>query len=253
MRDDALTLGALAAGAACVAALAHEAVGHGTACLIEGGRVTLLTATFFGCEGGGVLTDMAGPFGGLTAGLVALLVQNRFRSAAWRYFCAMLAAFSLCWFAGGFVYSPLTGHGDHATVAYQLRAPDIWRVASLITGIVLYGLFQPLMVRGFRRIAAPDDPPGMLSRRVGVGQAAGAVGLGLAGFGYPDSLLLGALQGFLAIGLAAVPMWLAVASVARRRERQGISVARSRSWIVSMTALWIAFVAIQGTNLLGGG
>ena len=251
MRDDALTLGAIAAGAACVAAFAHESVGHGVTCLTEGGRVTLLTATFFGCEGGGVATYMAGPLAALAAGLLALAIQPRLSAPAGWYFCAMLAAFCLCWFAAGFVYAPITGHGDHAVVAAQLGMPDIWRVILLITGIILYGLFQPLMVRGFRRIAAPDDPRRLLTRRVAIGHVAGAVALALTGLGFPGSPALGALQGFLAIGLAAVPMWLAVASVARRRERWGAPVSRNWPWIASMSTLWALFVIVQGTGLLG--
>ncbi|WP_109809161.1 hypothetical protein [Sphingosinithalassobacter portus] len=251
MRDDALTLGAVAAGAACVAAFAHESVGHGATCLIEGGRITLLTTTFFGCDGGGVATLLAGPLICLATGLLALAIQRRLMSAAGRYFCAMLAAFSLCWFAAGFVYAPIAGHGDHAAIADMLGAPDIWRVASLIAGIILYGVFQPLMVRGFRRIAARDDAPGYLARRVAIGHVAGALALALAGLGFQASPILAALQGFLAIGLAAVPMWLALASVARSRQRLGAAVPRNWTWIASMSAIWAIFVLVQGTDLLG--
>ena len=45
--DDRLTVFAIAILAGCIATAAHEAVGHGTACIVLGGTITRLTSVYF--------------------------------------------------------------------------------------------------------------------------------------------------------------------------------------------------------------
>jgi hypothetical protein len=79
--DDWLTLLAIGAAAASLAAFAHEAAGHATGCLLIGGRVMLLTSINFRCQGATWVTDAAGPIGNLLPA-VGALVLLRLR-AAW--------------------------------------------------------------------------------------------------------------------------------------------------------------------------
>ena len=48
-QDDAATIAAAAIIAACLTTIAHEALGHGGACLASGGRIVLLTSVYFEC------------------------------------------------------------------------------------------------------------------------------------------------------------------------------------------------------------
>src|SRR5215470_6235351 len=47
--DDGATLAALGIAAYLIADVLHEVVGHGTACLMSGARITLLTSVYFRC------------------------------------------------------------------------------------------------------------------------------------------------------------------------------------------------------------
>jgi hypothetical protein len=59
--DDSATVIAAGILAATLAAVCHETLGHGLGCVIDGGRVTLLTSIWFRCHGATSLTDAAGP------------------------------------------------------------------------------------------------------------------------------------------------------------------------------------------------
>ncbi|WP_426029831.1 hypothetical protein [Caulobacter sp. DWP3-1-3b2] len=98
-RDDTVTLAAIGVVAACLAATAHEAVGHGGACLAVGGGVALLSNVFFRCQGGAPIVDLAGPLGNLGMALVALagLLVWRGAGQASKLFLTALLAFSAFW------------------------------------------------------------------------------------------------------------------------------------------------------------
>ncbi len=53
-----------------IANISHEAVGHGGACLIAGGKITLLTSVYFRSKVHSYVTDAFGPLANLAAGLL---------------------------------------------------------------------------------------------------------------------------------------------------------------------------------------
>jgi hypothetical protein len=59
--DDAATLGAIGVAAYLLADVAHEAIGHGLACLAHPGHITLLTSVYFRCSIRSQLVAVAGP------------------------------------------------------------------------------------------------------------------------------------------------------------------------------------------------
>jgi hypothetical protein len=137
-RDDLATLCAIGVLSAMVAAMAHEAVGHGGACVASGGEITLLSVIWFRCSAGGALIDLAGPIAGLIGGLGGLAL------AAWqprsalrvRLFGLLLGSFGLFWFAAQLVSQVFPGLDDWQVAATW---PLELRVAAVSSGVVIYG------------------------------------------------------------------------------------------------------------------
>lgn len=91
-------LGMLAFVCACIA---HEAVGHGGACLASGGRIVLLTSVCFRCQPGLPLVDAAGPLANLAVAGAAWFALARFPlSATTRLLATFVLAFNAMWGAG---------------------------------------------------------------------------------------------------------------------------------------------------------
>ncbi|MFT4246879.1 MAG: hypothetical protein QM581_02420 [Pseudomonas sp.] len=138
-----VTLCALSVMAFVTACVAHEAIGHGLACLATGGKVTLLTSVYFRCHPSVPFVDAAGPLMNLVAaGLSALAVRRCSQSSHARVFWALLLAFSGLWGAGYSIYSAIADTGDLAFVLRDLSLEPkwIWRIFLGISGIVLYRL-----------------------------------------------------------------------------------------------------------------
>jgi hypothetical protein len=146
-------LGAIAFVFACVA---HEAIGHAGACLLTGGKVELLTSTFFRCRPGSRLADAAGPI--MNSGLAAIaffLLRARKRSATARAFLALMVAFNAMWGFGYLSYSAVTGVGDWAFLIGSDGPSQswAWRILIALVGVWLYA--------GAMRVIAPHLPSGL--------------------------------------------------------------------------------------------
>lgn len=66
--DDLATVVAADVLAATLADICHETIGHGLDCLVDAGRIVLLTSIWFRCHGATSLTDAAGPLASLMFG-----------------------------------------------------------------------------------------------------------------------------------------------------------------------------------------
>ncbi len=146
MRDDAITVGAVAIIAMSVATAAHEAAGHGGACLLLGGRITLLTSAYFHCAVESIFVSPAGPLGNFAAGFAGWaalrLLPASFPRAT--LFSLLVSAFSFFWAFAYLVSSLATNNGDYA-IAFRdfLGNHDmLWRIGGIITGAALYLLFS---------------------------------------------------------------------------------------------------------------
>jgi hypothetical protein len=113
-RDDLTTVIAIAALAACTSDLAHEALGHGGACLLAGGHITLLNNAFFKCSTFGRYVAGAGPLGNITAGIIAYLAQGIIpaQRPALRLYALFVMSFSLYWEAGYLIQAMIKSSGD---------------------------------------------------------------------------------------------------------------------------------------------
>ena len=241
------TLVAIAAFAFIIACVAHEAIGHGGACLAVGGRITLLTSVYFHCTNGGPLTDAAGPLMNLVVGTACwLYLRTRFVSSNLRLFLAFAMAFNLFWGAGYFILSAITNTGDWAFVLRDLalEPPWAWRLLMGSVGFLFY-------VLSTRAVAAclPPRPPLIAPYLV-----AGAVSCGAALF-FPGPVLSAIREAAQESLGASVGLLVLANRNARRAQLQSsvLLVPYSTRWLLSSILVTIAFFLLLGRGFGAAG
>jgi hypothetical protein len=253
-RDAPFTVCAIAAAAACLAAVAHEALGHGGACLATGGRITQLTSVYFQCEPGGWRIAVFGPIGNLVTALVAWLALRaapKDRAPGWRLFLVLLFAFSLFWFAGYLLYSAATGEGDNAIVARALVGDPTWRwtVPASVAGVVLYAIGIAGVARASRPLRAPGQR--RTSRLWRLSWLAASASACIAAVTYvPDPI--GALgQAALEIGAASLPLLVMKPRTRPDAQPEAAAppIAPGPRWILTGVMVFLAFVLTLGRGL----
>ena len=162
VRDDLLTVIAIAMLAACTTDFAHEGIGHGSACLLSGQRISLLNNAFFHCSDFGRYTALAGPLGNLTAGLIAFAVQGTIPAhrPALRFYALLVMSFSLFWEAGYMIQAMIKDGGDSVFAYRELIGPETLRVraVAVVIGVMAYFLFVQML--RFRAAVFANAPGG---------------------------------------------------------------------------------------------
>ena len=242
--DHLPTLCAIGVLAAMAAALAHEAVGHAGACLLQGGEVALLSVIWFRCVGGGTLADLGGPLGGLAGGLAGLAL------GAWcppsavraRLFGLVLAAFALFWFSAQLVSDAFTAGDDWGAFAAATRLPDSWRIVGATAGMLAYATTIGLVRLLCKAIGGGAPGRG----RYLIPYVAGALALiGCAAIRPHDG---SALETARAVALAPLGyVWAA----SRRTPDQagGAGVTRSLGWMATAMIGLAAYAALFGPGV----
>lgn len=226
-----LTVIAIAVLAAAGATVAHEALGHGGACLVAGGSILRLSSVFFRCAPGLPVVDAAGPLGNLVAGGVALLAFRRRP----HLFLLLFASLNLFWFAGYLLYSAVLQIGDWAFVARDLGLGGWWRAAAACSGTILY----IATLRWIARSPLGIDRPTFVCAWC----AATACALLAAAFD-PSDPLAAMKDGGLEIGGASIGLLFA------RTRAAPIAVTPSRAWIAAGSIGFVLFVATLGRGIL---
>lgn len=242
--DDPATLVAVGVLAATLAAAAHEALGHGGACLAQGGEVTLLTSIYFHCRGAGDLTDAAGPLGSLAFGAAAFGALRAWprADAALRLFLATCAAVGLFWFFGQLARDAALVVDDWAFAARS--APVGWTLAAL--GVLGYAATVRLLAAPTQALAGASRRETL--RRLLVPWAAAAASAMLAGALWRGDRPAGVWEGFLTLGVAPLGYLLDVRRAARQPS-PGAAIPRSWPWILAAAAAYAAFALTQGLGL----
>lgn len=245
--DDRATLLVIAILAACTSAIAHEALGHGTACLLAGGHITLLNNAFFTCTGGGRYTALAGPLGNLAAGLIAFAAPAFMapKRSALRLYALLVMAFSLYWEAGYLIQAMIKDQGDSVFAYRDLVGPEnlAVRIAAVALGVLAYGL----MTRMVRLRAAPfADAPGRLQGLLRPAWVGGVVAMVLAGSLYSPDRLGAAKDAGLSL-VASFPLLFARAPV--RPAPGAAALARNPRLILVGLAAFVAFALSMGRGM----
>jgi hypothetical protein len=167
-RDDMATVIAIAAMAACTSDVAHEAMGHGSACLLSGAQITLLNSAFFQCSHFGHYVAVSGPLGNLTTGLIAFLAQNVIpaRRPGLRLYALLVMSFSLFWEAGYLIQAMITDSGDSVFAYRELIGPEnaTVRIVAVAIGIAAYFLFARMLTFGAAAFASAPGRVALLLR-----------------------------------------------------------------------------------------
>ena len=142
---DVVTVLAISAVVYVTAALCHEALGHGLACLLVGSRPDAFSTSWFDWDqssaepwavravaaGGTVANLLVGSM------LLALLYWFSPRSGSWYYFLWLGAAVNLFQGGGYLMTSPGFGFGDWYAFVKGLQPEIVWRVVLSIVGVLI--------------------------------------------------------------------------------------------------------------------
>ncbi len=240
-RDNWMTVAAIAILAACASTVAHEAIGHGSACLAGGGHVTQLTSVYFHCSRGNPWIDGAGPAGNLVAGVLAALALGGVSPAAAkaRLLLTLVMAFSLFWEAGYLLASFVLGHGDWIGALAWVGPPDAARPVAFVLGLCLYGLATPLVARAMAPFGSRAPA---LARTAWV---AAALATSLAALLYAPDRTGAAGQAALEIGAASWPLLMM-----RTRGGEAPSpIGFSPAWFIAGVVVVAVFAATLGRGL----
>lgn len=242
-RDDTTTVVALAILSGCGAVVAHEALGHGSACLLSGGRITQLTSVYFACSRGNIWVPLGGPIGNLATGLLSWLALASLMPHARRarVFFVLLMAFSFFWAAGYLLYSMVLGVGDYAIAIRE--ALGSLPLSLRIGGILLAGAFYAVAIR-ITAAETRDFRPALLR----LSWTGASAAICLAGLAYAPDRSAAFVQSALELGAASLPL-LGIARRIEPRLGRSLTVARSQTWIGAAIFAYAAFVLTLGRGL----
>ncbi len=164
-------LAALGILAYAASTMTHEALGHGSSCLLVGGRSTLLTPWMQTCEFPAeprMVVKAAGPAVQFGAGLIASLILHlpALRSTTTRYFLWLLVVFNLLISTSYVAFSGFTHFGDAAELIAGHQPRLAWHISLVLIGAVTYFLAMQLSARELRRFAGLDFRQARLFRLV---------------------------------------------------------------------------------------
>jgi hypothetical protein len=246
-KDNVATVAAIGLLAYVSADIAHHALGHGAACLAQGGWIRSLSSVYVDCSLTGTAIDLACPFANLVIGLAAVLgirIVRRTSTAAQLFFI-LAAAFNLLWFALQLVFSAATRTDDWAWAMQEFHIREPVRYVMIAVGALLY----VLTVRFIGSQMSPFACPRARAKII-VGAAwltAGAIACATAAFDHhaaaailrhaaPQSLLL-------SIGLLLVP---ARAARLASSDDAAAAVTRSVRWILVAMLIGAASLTFLG-------
>ena len=257
---DLLTVTAIALVAYAASNVAHEAVGHGGACVALGGKPHVLSSVHFDCGEEAISAlarrgvAAAGTIVNFTAGaigLVAFKATSPVRKPHISYFLWLFTTLNLLMGAGYVLFSGVGNIGDWADAASGTVSPFIWRPAMTVLGGALYFLFARRSGHWLGALVGSDDPSMRRSRRLSVpAYVAGGLLFCLSGLFNPVGPNLIAISAAAAsFGGASGLLWLTQFTRGSTRSAEPAELERSYAWIVGGCIASAIFVGILGPGL----
>jgi len=235
-KDDVPTLLAVGVLVSVVASLAHEALGHGVGCLLDGGHITLITFLVFRCAGAGALADGGGPVGVIVMGCLALAtaVMARHRPTLLRLFLFTFGTLALLWVCGQVIEEAFDGSDDWGHVATDLGWPHSRHLIAGVLGVLGYGAIMRISSKLGKVIAGGRPLRLLLPYAAAI---ASAIVLGALWHGDRAG---SALDGLLSFGVAPIG-YLLVARRTAKSEPANDVIERNPAFLVFVTCVWLAF------------
>lgn len=254
-RNDWLTVAALGVLAMCIVTFDHEALGHGSACLLLHGHIHLLSSSIFRCDVRSGWIAPAGPASNLLMGTVAL-VCLRFvpeRLLNLRLPLILITAFSYFWEGGYVMRAMLKREGDlYYFAEFLLGTVSVWqRCALAVAGLVLFIFAARFTSNALLKIWPNADTARAVARTAWLAAtlSAAAAALAYAGPGWVGNLR----DAILEIGAASFPL-LIIPRQSRPNDTPqqppSAFLSRSPATILIAAAVYAAFVATLGRGLV---
>ena len=257
---DLPTVAAIAVIVYATTSLLHEGLGHGSACLLVGGRALRLTSASFDCDVAarlmaGKIVAAGGTVVNLVVGAVSLALFRRTSGASIsRFMLWLFAAVNIMVGLGYFFYSGLTNIGDWADVIRGGHPAWLWRS---VLGAGGFGLYVAATVALFAHLS------GMLrgdanaryraaNRSAVAAYLTGALLACASGFFNPGGLLILALSAAAAsLGGTSGLAWGAQTLRGRMGVNDGpaLVVPRSRALLGIAGVVAVVFVALFGPGV----
>jgi hypothetical protein len=246
-----------------LANVVHEGLGHGGTCIILGGKPQLWNAVYFESDTGG-LGDTAERWiaaGGtlsnfLVAALAALAIGSRaVRSAAGRYFLALLLAVNLLQATGYWLFSGVGGIGDWARVVSGWPHQGLWRLALAAAGAIGYWLSIRISLRALEPFLGSGPDREARGRALTVpAYLAGGLLYVAAGIFNPLGWKLVLISAVAAsFGGTSAFAWMASLLAQRRlfppSGAPARGIPRSLGWIVAAALVAALFIAVLGPGV----
>jgi hypothetical protein len=254
VKDDKLTIIAIAALACILQDLLHEGLGHGMTALLSGARsVTMSTVALQSdietrwISANGTLVNLV-----FAAIFWLLLLRAQHYRPATRYFLVLALAGNLFTGTGYFCFSGVFNFGDWAAVIQDLRPHWMWRVGLVLLGVVSYYASVLLVKAQLRQFRGDAENP----RRFRVlcwtpyftdGTLAGVAGLlNPAGLFYVVASALPSTLGANA-GLLSLPSMLREAKTCEEKPVEPIQ--HSAAWIAVGAIASLLFILVLGGGI----
>jgi len=250
-RNDLLTVAAVGVLAMCVVTFDHEALGHGSVCVLLHGRILLLSSSLFRCDVRSGWIDPAGPAVNLLMGTLAL-VCLRFvpvQRMALRVFLILVTAFSYFWEWGYLIHAMRGREGDlYNFTEFLLGRVALWeRWIAAGIGLAFYLGTARLISGELRKLWPQARVARTVARTAWISATVGAAVAALAytGHGWGDFR-----DAVLEFGGASFPLlFLPLRDRQVEEERPSSFVARSAVTIVVAAIVYAVFVACLGRGI----
>jgi len=225
----------------------HELLGHGSVCILDGGRITALAPLWMRCSVHTIPMVVAGPaFNFAIGGVCAAILKLRDRSDTLGYFLWLSCGFNLLIACGYLIVGGATTFGDWGVVFASVRPQWPWRFALAAAGLAGYLAALRTLATLYQRLAgARGFEGGTLRRRTlapGVSAAVAAGAAEIAG-GHPA---VGSLA--LALGCTLFVGWTLSRIGNFNRPSTGPNTAEL---FISFQPAWIAAGMLSAGFLLG--
>ena len=257
---DLVTVVAIALVAYAASNVAHEALGHGAACVALGGKPLVLSSVHFECDeqamsalalrgveaAGTIVNFIAGALG-----LIAFKATNPRQKPHTAYFLWLFTTLNFLMGAGYFLFSGIGNIGDWAAVARGTMPPMVWRPTMAVFGGALYFLLARQSAQWLRSIAGSDELSMVRARRLTMpAYFAGGLLFCLSGLFNPVGPVLIAVSAAAAsFGGASGLLWLTRFIGGGKGLAEPAELQRNYWWIVAGCVVSLIFVAILGPGI----
>jgi hypothetical protein len=249
-RNDWLTVAAIGLIAMCVVTADHEALGHGSVCVLVHGHITLLTSSLFRCSARSGWIDVGGPAMNLLMGTLALVARLWLpaRFAKLRLFLVCVTAFSFFWEGGYLIDAMHHQKGDlYDFTEFLLGSVSIWqRWLGAVLGIALFVLSARIAAGGLSDMWPDASVARGVARTVWV---AAAIGAAAAAALYVRGDWGNFRDAVLEIAVASFPL-LIIPFGRGGSQRSTQYIARSYPLIALSLIVYAAFAATLGRGMI---